>query len=104
MGLLGLGDDIVERITFYFKQSAKVNIVQTRAKSKYTYICIYIIHIIYVYTHIHLHMYIYFCRRARDRFGQRPNTPGSPEVCPYIIESLGPGVIMKLFPKIRGWV
>lgn len=56
------------------------------------------------YIYIHIYIYIYFCSSARDRLAKDQTLQRPQEVCPYIIASLGPGVIMKLFPKIWGWV
>lgn len=47
--------------------------------------------------------YIYFCSSARDRLAKDQTLQGPQKVCPFIIVSLGSGVIMKLFPKIWGW-
>lgn len=47
--------------------------------------------------------YIYFCSGARDRLAKDQTLQGPQEVFPFVIVSLGSGVIMKLFPKIWGW-
>lgn len=46
---------------------------------------------------------IYIYGSARDRLAKEQTLWGFQEVCPSIIVSLGPGVIMKLIPKIWGW-